>query len=64
MPASAQAHYPVANLHAGWSEQDPADWIAALETVITPPTQVSQILPCTEFTADCEDAYLRFKART
>jgi xylulokinase len=34
------------------------------ETVMTPPTQVSQVLPCTELTAAYEDAYRRFKART
>ncbi|SCY66129.1 xylulokinase [Paracoccus tibetensis] len=29
---SAEAHYEVAHPHSGWSEQDPADWIAALQS--------------------------------
>ena len=33
--ASAEAHYAVDHPHPGWSEQDPADWIAALETAIS-----------------------------
>ncbi len=32
--ASAEAHYSVDHPHAGWSEQDPAHWIAACEAVI------------------------------
>ena len=32
--AEAQAPLRVARPHAGWSEQDPADWIAAAETVM------------------------------
>ncbi len=32
--ASAERHYEVAHPHAGWSEQDPADWIAALEGAV------------------------------
>ncbi|KAJ57029.1 xylulose kinase [Actibacterium mucosum KCTC 23349] len=28
--ASSEGTYPVAHAHPGWSEQDPADWIAAL----------------------------------
>ncbi|MCB1355514.1 MAG: xylulokinase [Maritimibacter sp.] len=31
---SAERHYPVANPHSGWSEQDPADWIAALDAAL------------------------------
>ena len=31
---STEHHYPVSNPHSGWSEQDPADWIAALDAVI------------------------------
>ena len=33
--ASAEAQYDVAHPHPGWSEQDPADWIAALDRVVT-----------------------------
>ena len=33
--ASAEAGYPVAHPHPGWSEQNPADWVAALRTVIS-----------------------------
>ncbi|WP_020043456.1 xylulokinase, partial [Salipiger mucosus] len=32
--ASAERHYEVAHPHSGWSEQDPADWIAALEGAV------------------------------
>ena len=32
--ASESASYDVAHLHPGWSEQDPADWIAALDQVM------------------------------
>lgn len=32
---SAERHYPVSNPHPGWSEQDPAHWIAALESAVT-----------------------------
>lgn len=32
--ASAERHYDVAHPHSGWSEQDPADWIAALDAVM------------------------------
>lgn len=31
---SAEAHYDVSHPHSGWSEQDPADWIDALKSVI------------------------------
>lgn len=31
---SAQAHYAVTNPHSGWSEQDPADWVAACTSAI------------------------------
>ncbi|MBS0125471.1 xylulokinase [Thetidibacter halocola] len=31
---SAEAHYPVANPHPGWSEQDPAQWIVALHEAV------------------------------
>lgn len=31
---SAERHYEVQNPHPGWSEQDPADWISALEGAI------------------------------
>ena len=31
---SAEAHYEVAHPHPGWSEQDPADWIAALGSAV------------------------------
>ena len=30
---SAEAHYAVQHPHPGWSEQDPADWVAALHQV-------------------------------
>ena len=30
----AEAAYPVAHPHPGWSEQDPADWVTALGTVV------------------------------
>ena len=33
--AEATAPLSVARHHSGWSEQDPADWIAACETVLT-----------------------------
>ena len=32
--ATADAAYSVSNPHSGWSEQDPADWIAACEAVM------------------------------
>lgn len=32
--ASAEATYDVAHPQAGWSEQDPADWVAALDAVM------------------------------
>jgi xylulokinase len=35
--AEATAPLSVARHHSGWSEQDPADWIAACETVLTAP---------------------------
>lgn len=31
---SVERAYSVSNPHPGWSEQDPADWIAALETAV------------------------------
>ena len=31
---TAERHYDVSNPHPGWSEQDPATWIAALEEAI------------------------------
>lgn len=31
---SAEAHYTVSHPHEGWSEQDPQDWITALEAVV------------------------------
>lgn len=31
---SAEADYPLAQPHPGWSEQDPADWITALEQCV------------------------------
>lgn len=31
---AAERHYDVTHLHAGWSEQDPADWITALEGAV------------------------------
>jgi len=33
--ASAQAHYSVSRPHTGWSEQDPSQWITALEDIVT-----------------------------
>ena len=32
--ASAEASYGVSHLHPGWSEQDPADWIRACESIL------------------------------
>ncbi len=32
--AASERQYCVANPHAGWSEQDPADWISALESAV------------------------------
>lgn len=32
--ASAEATYSVSHPHSGWSEQDPADWIAACQTAM------------------------------
>lgn len=32
--ASTERHYPVSHPQSGWSEQDPADWIAALEGAV------------------------------
>ncbi|WP_299745638.1 xylulokinase [uncultured Tateyamaria sp.] len=32
--ASADAAYDVSNPHAGWSEQDPADWVAGIGAVL------------------------------
>lgn len=32
--ASAERHYEVSHLHSGWSEQDPADWIAAIDAAV------------------------------
>ncbi|QHQ35119.1 xylulokinase [Algicella marina] len=32
--AATERHYPVLNPHPGWSEQDPADWIRALEEAV------------------------------
>ena len=32
---SSESHYNVSQPNSGWSEQDPADWIAALESVIS-----------------------------
>ncbi len=32
---STERHYDVAHPHSGWSEQDPADWITALEGAVT-----------------------------
>jgi len=32
---STERHYPVSHPHSGWSEQDPADWIAALEGAVS-----------------------------
>ncbi|SMY09413.1 xylulokinase [Flavimaricola marinus] len=31
---STERHYDVAHPHSGWSEQDPADWIAALDAAM------------------------------
>lgn len=31
---AAEQTYPTAHPHAGWSEQNPADWVAALEVVV------------------------------
>lgn len=31
---SAESHYTVSHPHSGWSEQDPAAWIAALEAAV------------------------------
>ena len=31
---AAESHYSVAHPHSGWSEQDPAAWIAALEAAV------------------------------
>ncbi|MFC0342027.1 xylulokinase [Paracoccus niistensis] len=31
---SAEAHYPVSHPRSGWSEQEPAAWIAALESAV------------------------------
>lgn len=33
--ASAERAYSLSNPHPGWSEQDPADWIAALDDAVT-----------------------------
>jgi len=33
--ASAERHYEVQHPRSGWSEQDPADWIAALEGAVS-----------------------------
>ena len=32
--ASAERHYDIAHPHPGWSEQDPADWIDALDGAV------------------------------
>lgn len=32
---STEAHYGSSHLKSGWSEQDPADWIAALQAAVT-----------------------------
>ena len=32
--ASAERHYEASHPRSGWSEQDPADWIAALEGAV------------------------------
>lgn len=32
--ASAEGHYHVSHPHNGWSEQDPADWVAALDAAM------------------------------
>ena len=34
MIGAAERHYEVAHPHSGWSEQDPADWIAALDAAM------------------------------
>ncbi|MGN7870879.1 xylulokinase [Paracoccus sp. 22332] len=31
---STERHYPVSHPHSGWSEQEPGDWIAALEGAV------------------------------
>ena len=31
---STERHYDVAHPHPGWSEQDPQDWISALEDAV------------------------------
>lgn len=31
---STERHYPVSHPHSGWSEQDPADWITALDGAV------------------------------
>ncbi|RJL04866.1 xylulokinase [Paracoccus siganidrum] len=31
---ATERHYPLCHPHSGWSEQDPADWIAALEGAV------------------------------
>ncbi len=31
---SAERHYSVSNPQPGWSEQDPADWVSALEDAV------------------------------
>lgn len=46
--ATADAAYAVANPHPGWSEQDPADWIEACQTVmaelkVTHPTEFGAV---------------------
>ncbi|WP_380056818.1 xylulokinase [Falsihalocynthiibacter sp. SS001] len=45
---SAEAHYDVSHLHAGWSEQDPAAWIDACEKTVselraTHPAQIAAL---------------------
>lgn len=32
---SAERHYQISHPHSGWSEQDPSDWITALESALT-----------------------------
>ena len=32
--AASESHYPVHNPHSGWSEQDPKDWITALQQAV------------------------------
>ncbi|MDU8910023.1 xylulokinase [Aestuariicoccus sp. MJ-SS9] len=39
---SVERHYSVANPHPGWSEQDPAEWIAALDSAVA---QMRDTLP-------------------